>query len=63
MLTSSEYAAQGGNKCPACGSGDLDGHFIEVDGRQAWQPVDCRACGASWVDTYMLTGYANLEES
>jgi formate dehydrogenase maturation protein FdhE len=56
-LTSEEYVAKGGGCCPFCGSGDLTGRFIEVDGRTAAQPVDCNNCEAEWIDMYTLTGY------
>lgn len=49
----SEYLA-GGNKCPFCGSEDLDygdGDF----GTEAGQEVVCSDCEARWVDAYKMT--------
>lgn len=56
-LTSDEYANQGGNCCPYCGSGDLDGGPVEIDAGIAAQKVGCGECDKEWTDTYSLTGY------
>lgn len=56
-LTSEQYVAQGGGCCPYCGCGDIEGHFVEIDGPKASQEVDCQLCKASWVDHYTLAGY------
>ena len=39
------------NRCPVCGSYDIEGGFIEANVRSTWQKVRC-ACGAEWVDIY-----------
>lgn len=46
--------------CPNCGSEDISGESIDVDGNGASQECGCQNCGASWTDTYKLTGYVNL---
>lgn len=45
-------------KCPYCGSKDITGKSIDVDGEHATQEVGCDAigCGGSWIDVYTLTG-------
>ena len=50
------------NRCPRCGSGSLDGGFVEVDGRYAWQRVRCGECGLSWVDTYRFDNASYFED-
>lgn len=39
--------------CPFCGSNDVDGQAIDVDGDKVTQAVSC-CCGAAWVDYYTL---------
>jgi hypothetical protein len=46
------------NKCPQCGSGDIEGGSVEIDGRHAIQRVRCSECGATWVDEYALESQA-----
>lgn len=62
-LTDAEYVATLGTRCPVCQSTRLDGGSVEIDGATASQEIRCKACGASWNDTYTLTGYTGLETS
>ncbi len=48
-------------QCPHCESDDIEGGSVEVDASMAWQPITCNECGATWNDTYKLTGYSELE--
>ena len=50
-------------KCPYCGSPDITGKSIDVDGPVATQEVGCDAkdCGRSWTDVYTLTGVMEAE--
>ena len=48
------YVHSGGNRCPACGSDDIEGGDMEIDSAGAGQVVNCHACGADWVDCYVL---------
>jgi transcription elongation factor Elf1 len=41
--------------CPFCGSPDIEGQSVEVDGSYANQRVSCVACGRRWYDNYSLT--------
>ena len=50
-----KYIENGGNCCPHCGSGDLEGGAVEIDSRIAWQKVWCLECDHSWIDNYTLT--------
>lgn len=56
--TSDEYAARNDGVCPQCANSNINsvGGF---DGNS--QRVVCLSCNASWTDTYLLTGYNDLE--
>lgn len=56
-LTPAEYVAKLGVVCPFCGSHDIEGGAVEIDGGIAYQPVSCLECDSEWTDTYALTGY------
>ena len=62
-LTDAEYAAKLGTNCPVCQSTHFDGGSVEIDGATASQEIWCKTCGASWNDTYTLTGYTGLDTS
>ena len=62
-LTDAEYVAKLGTNCPVCQSTQLGGSSVDIDGGVASQDVYCKTCGASWNDTYTLTGYTNLDTS
>lgn len=42
------------SKCPYCGSENLDCGTMQVDGKDAWQSVECNDCHAQWRDVYKL---------
>ena len=60
-LTDTEYVAMLGTNCPVCQSTQLEGSSVDIDGGVASQKIWCKTCGASWNDTYTLTGYTNLD--
>ena len=60
-LTDAECVAALGTNCPVCQSTRFDGGSVEIDGATASQEIRCMNCGASWNDTYTLTGYTGLE--
>lgn len=62
MKSSEEYAASGFGHCPVCGSDEIQGGPVDVDGNQATQEVSCDACNSTWDDVYTLTGYRNLDD-
>lgn len=41
------------SRCMFCGSSNIEGGFVDIDGRVAAQPVRCE-CGAHWQDIYEL---------
>lgn len=51
-----QYVKHAYGKCPYCGSRDIVGDSLEVDGNQVTQPVSCSECERSWTDVYTLTG-------
>ena len=61
-LTPEQYVEHDGNHCPVCSGVDFSGGAIEIAAGSATQEINCHECGASWVDTYTLTGYAELEQ-
>jgi transposase-like protein len=61
VITSEQYVAKQGAVCPCCGSSSIRGESIEVDGDGASQSISCDDCEATWIDTYQLIGYIELE--
>lgn len=53
-----QYVADCGNKCPCCGSDNLEGDSFEAGSSEVWQNICCLGCGAVWQDVYRLTGIA-----
>lgn len=53
------YVKTGYNKCPYCGSHDIEGSSVEIDGKSALQKIFCLSCERSWRDVYLL---AEIEE-
>jgi formate dehydrogenase maturation protein FdhE len=39
--------------CPVCNSEKVEGGFIEVDGKEAYQEMRCLACDSDWETVYM----------
>lgn len=62
MTTSSEeYAASGGEKCPACGSYNISSTDpIDLDFSAGVQNIECLHCGAEWTEVWALVAYRNL---
>jgi hypothetical protein len=59
--TSGEYAKGEENTCPRCGSDEVTGSEVDVEGERCFQHVYCNSCEAQWDDVYKLTGYTNLD--
>ena len=55
---SKKYLEDSG-RCPFCGSDNIEGGSLEVDGHQAWQEVTCLDCDGGWDDIYKLVGIDN----
>lgn len=56
-----EYVQSGGVACPYCGSEDIVGDSIQVEGGTAWQKITCNGCDEQWQDTYVLAGVFRQE--
>lgn len=61
-MTSDEYVEHKGVRCPNCGSDrvDCDQPSSEGDPTELYSDVECCDCGATWRDTYTLSGFDNL---
>jgi hypothetical protein len=46
-----------GERCPHCGSDEIEGHEIETGGGSATQEMSCSVCDATWNDLYRLVGH------
>ena len=51
-----QYVQDGGVHCPYCGSADIEGSSLEVDGGSTIQKIYCLDCDREWTDVYQLTG-------
>lgn len=56
-MTDKQYVKTKGTKCPYCGSWNIEGADHKVDAGEATQEMSCVACGAEWLDCYVLVGY------
>lgn len=62
-LNPKAYAQAFGLRCPACGvaqvklRGQIEDHGHETVIREC----SCGVCPATWTETFLLTGYDNLE--
>lgn len=54
QLSVEEYVAKGGSLCPFCGSDNIEGYSVEIDGNTAWQDIGCNECDNEWRDVYKL---------
>lgn len=57
--TAVKYLADGGSRCPHCGSENLEGGRVQADGPIAWCGVSCLACEREWTDQYTLSGVSD----
>jgi transposase-like protein len=60
-MTSTEYVADGGGRCPFCRSREIEGSQHDYEGDKVYQNITCRSCNREWTDIYALTGYDVLE--
>ncbi len=51
-----EYKRNQGERCPACGSEDIEGGPLDVSGNTCGQEMGCSVCNLEWIDRYTLTG-------
>ena len=55
------YIDSGGNSCLFCGSKDIVGGHIEVEGNGAFQEVTCNHCHKRWNDIHQLVDVEEVE--
>ncbi|KWU23444.1 glyoxalase superfamily protein [Burkholderia cenocepacia] len=57
-MTTEQYLGHDApNCCPVCGSSDIQGESVSIEGRQAVQECSCSDCDAEWEDRYELASY------
>lgn len=61
-MTEAQYVRYGGNRCPFCGSSELEAGDVEADGAEAWDRTDCMSCCSSWSSAFKLSGYFNARK-
>lgn len=49
------YLDAAGTVCPFCGSDEITGGFVEIDGGLAEQEMMCLDCESVWHDLYSLS--------
>lgn len=57
-----EYISSGGNVCPYCKQGTVEGGSRESDEDVITQLVSCNYCGKSWEDVYKLVNIFEFPE-
>lgn len=62
-LSDRQYLTRSGLACPSCHRNGVTGEIPEVrDGPdQLYRPCHCQACGATWTETFRMTGYEQLK--
>lgn len=43
------------NLCPSCGSDEIEGGSVSIEGKKAIQECSCLNCESQWKDTYSLS--------
>lgn len=58
-MTQAQYLKrrENANICPVCGSTEIEGYFIEIDGTFAFQECSCNDCESTWLDRYVADAY------
>lgn len=57
VISSDEYVAIGGCRCPFCKNNNIGSSTPQMDDFGITVPVECFACGETWTDVYGLIGY------
>jgi len=60
-MTSEEYVANKGLKCPNCQSYNLTKYETVIIQDTIYRDVMCRSCGSKWTNEFRLTSYLNFE--
>ena len=61
VITQQQYKNSNGTICPACGTEDRI-TCGEMDFEGMCRDVACQ-CGATWKETFAITGYTDLDKS
>lgn len=56
-LTSEQYVAIHGMRCPYCNSSRIEGDDTDFFEGSMTQEITCLSCHAEWYDRYTMTGY------
>lgn len=46
------------NRCPKCGSDQVEGHEVEIMPGSARQDVSCADCEAEWAEFYVMNDFS-----
>lgn len=57
MLTVKEYIANGGERCPYCGTEDIQDEDTRHIGPKLVLAMICNLCDKTWEEIYQLIGY------
>lgn len=63
MSTTDAVVTPAPGRCPVCGSPDIEGEPVEIDGTHAYQRCRCDECGAGWTDAYDVAGYVRDDDA
>jgi hypothetical protein len=47
--------------CPLCLSTDITGGSIDIDGKYAYQEIQCDECDATWIEEYVAHRRFDIE--
>ena len=61
LTTSATAELTNWERCPVCDSPQIEGGNVQIDGTEAWQPVSCLNCEASWTEVYVADMRINIE--
>ena len=60
--TNKEIITAETTECPYCGSDEVEGGFIEVDGDHARQKMSCSRCLSMWNSVFVHVGYEAIDK-
>ena len=55
--------SQASDKCPSCGSEEVDGDSVEVSETEATQEVACLQCESTWYNVFLLSNQLKVANS
>lgn len=60
-MSINSYLKNNGQNCPVCYGTNITGTEVEVNNGTATQNMFCGDCESSWLDTYKLIHYTELD--